>query len=130
MLPAVRFRPQLSIPCTATTAAVELTEEIAVVAISAAAVELPEIVVVTATAAVEDQDWGGVVVTVVVGIVELGSDTDDVIIADVVAVVSVEAIVVEVSVEIADDRDAEEDEDVVEVSGSRVDHVNKNPVRF
>ncbi len=69
-------------------------------------------------------------VTVVVGIVELGSDTDDVIIADVVAVVSVEAIVVEVSVEIADDRDAEEDEDVVEVSGSRVDHVNKNPVRF
>jgi hypothetical protein len=56
MLPAVRFRPQLSIPCTATVAAVELTEEIAVVAISPAAVELPEIVVVTTAAAVEDKD--------------------------------------------------------------------------
>jgi hypothetical protein len=64
------------------------------------------------------------VVTVVVGIVELGNGTDDVIIADVVAVVSVEAIVVEVSVEIADDvddDDAEEDEDAVGVSGNRVD---------
>jgi hypothetical protein len=126
MLPAVRFRPQLSIPCTTTAAAVELTEEIAVVAISAAAVEFSKMGI----AAVEDKDLGGVVVTVVVGIVELDSDTDDVIIADVVAVVSVEAIVVEASVEIADDvddRDAEEDEDVIEVSGNRVDHVNKNP---
>jgi hypothetical protein len=56
MLPDVRFRPQLSSPCTATTAAVELTEEIAVVAISAAAVEFPELVVVTTAAAVEDKD--------------------------------------------------------------------------
>ncbi len=73
-------------------------------------------------------------VTVVVGMVELGSDTDDVIIADVVAVVSVEAIVVEVSVAIADDdvddNDTEEVGDVIEVSGSRADHVNKSPVRF
>jgi hypothetical protein len=72
------------------------------------------------------------VVTVVVGIVELGSDTDDVIIADVVAVVSVEAIVVEASVEIADavdDGDAEGDEDVIGVSGNRADHVNKNSIK-
>ncbi len=72
-------------------------------------------------------------VTVVDGIVEVGSDTGDVIIADVVAVVSVEASVVEVSVEIADavdDRDAEEDEDAVEVSRNRFAHVNKNHVRF
>ncbi len=114
-------------PCTATTVAVELTEEIAAVAISTAAVEFPEIVVVTAAAAVEDKDWAGVVVTVVVGMVELVSDTDDVIIADVVAVVSVEAIVVEISVETADDvddNDTEEDEDVIELSGNRPDHVN------
>ncbi len=108
----------------------ELTEEIVVVAvISTAAVEFSKMGI----AAVEDKDWGGVVDTVVVGILELGCDTDAVIIADVVAVVSVEAIVVEVSVEIADDvddNDAEEDEDAVEASGSRVDHVNKNPVRF
>jgi hypothetical protein len=52
MLPVVRFRTQLSSPCTATTAAVELTEEIAVVAISAAAVEFSKMGI----AAVEDKD--------------------------------------------------------------------------
>jgi hypothetical protein len=53
MLPAVRFRPQLSSPCNATTAAVELTEEIAVVVvISTAAVEFSKMVI----AAVEDKD--------------------------------------------------------------------------
>lgn len=99
-------------------AAVELSEEMVVVAV--------EVVVVTASAAVEDKDCGVGEEAVVVSVVELGRSADGASTVDVVEDVAVDSNVVEVRVEMredVEDDDAGEGDDVFDGSGPRAQHL-------